>query len=247
MKLHKIFHTPNGKIDWRRSWKSAKDFLPKNLVNAKLRELFPYEIVLDYESEEEAIIGRKLLKKNKVSHETFKTNSRGQHVHIKIPKLSVLDEMKRRFYREVMIQEYGSDPSKKSGFIAMPYRLHFKSGKMKSLIERFEIGENELNMTYLIKANRLWGEFNQEKSCNTEFNKSLLRTAKKLGFKEMGRKGNEVFGYFENSAGKSHFWINTKKKVFYDFHTNIGGGLVTMVATMMKGSWQEAAEWLSKD
>ena len=235
MKLHKIHHKPNGKIDWRRSWFSAKENTPANLIEANLRGLYDDEVVLDFESREEARIGKIRLRMNKVSYRAYSTESRGEHIHITIPSLKSLDELKRRLYREVMINDYGSDPSKKSGWLAMENKIHFKSGKLKRLIEVFDVGVNKINFKYLIKANKEYEKITNVDDVDVEYvDEDILSIAKRAGFVVTSRVGDEVIGYIENSSKKRHFWVNVKKQCYYDFHKDEGGGVFNLLKYIKK-------------
>lgn len=244
MKLHKLVLNQDGSINWDMSWKFAKPFTFENFLEANLRELYDDEIVLDFENETDGISTISLLKKENYSFKAYLTGSRGIHIHLRIPALSKLKREIITKYRELFIKKYGADISKKSGFIALENKEHFKTGKMKVLFHKNETAPNKIDNEILFKAIKLVNE-NREYHLKEYDNKyKVLDVAKRLGFVIVGKKGKEYFGYIEKSERKKHFWVNIEKNCFYDFHTQEGGGVISLIKRIKKCSNAEALKLL---
>lgn len=230
MRLHKII-MKDGQIDWKKSWTSPKPYSLENLKQANLRELYDSEVVLDYESDEEAELGKKKLRVKKIAYRAYSTQSRGQHIHMRFKGLSVLSLKQRVYYREAFIKEFKADESKKSGWLAIENRVHFKSGKLKKLKDKFGHEPNDFIYTYLEIANKRIAEEEEAKASFNEVEddaRNMVDLAKKYGFVVLGSQGDEVYGYTEKSSRMKHFWINNRKRMWFDFHKGEGGGVSSL-------------------
>ena len=214
----------NKEIDWDKSWQTSKEFTVENYMRANLRTLFDDEIVLDYENKVDAYYWIQKLKEKGYNFSVWDSGSRGIHVHIYITQLATLNENERIKYREKFIEKYGGDMSKKSGWLALEWRPHFKTGNIKTLISEYK-GDNPFDIEMLIKIKKEIEEERRELKKHTGKSEwDILETAKKFGVNILGNKGDEYYGWFEPSLGKKHIWINVRKQVFFDFHRWEGGG-----------------------
>ncbi len=102
------------------------------------RQILPNEVVLDFEDKDSLPFVVKELQSLKVQFYVFSTGSRGFHIHIFFNKeISEEDKLK-------IIQHFGADPQLASSkhMVALEFAPHWKSGKIKSLIEIKEVLKN---------------------------------------------------------------------------------------------------------
>jgi hypothetical protein len=121
------------------SWKEYDHCTDAEKEQANLRSIAPYEVVLDCESKEHFESTRKQLKKDHLAFMAYETN-KGGHIHLKFPELIKLDEKDRNYLRLLFIKKYGADLTKKDEgtLIAIEGQPHFKTGKIKKLVEKYE-------------------------------------------------------------------------------------------------------------
>lgn len=224
----------DGEPNWNKSWLTSKEFNIENWMEANLRTLFDDEIVLDYEDKVDAEIMKSILEEEGYNYYEWDSGSRGVHINIYVDGLEKLDERTRLKYRELFIEKYNADPSKKTGWLALEWRPHFKTGRIKTLKSK-RTTETKLDMNMLMKAKKLISDETREFKTSGFGDIDILKLAKKYGFIESGRSGDEVFGYFESSSRKKHIWINVKKQVFFDFHRWEGGGSYQLYKLLKMG------------
>lgn len=116
----------------------------KELLQCNLRMQMSNEVFFDTESEKEFNDFLIKIKKNKINLNcgVWDTGSRGYHIPITFLELKDFDEETRTKIREILISFYETDLSKKSGWVAIEYAKHFKTGKEKTL---FKEGVNKDN------------------------------------------------------------------------------------------------------
>ena len=120
-------------------WKKFLDVFsdpnnPKNkwfIENCNQRQILPDEIVLDLEAREQLNPTLEKLKKFDYKFYVFDTGSRGYHIHIFFKKELTVKE------KELIINYFNADIMKASEktLIALEFSKHWKSGKIKDLIE----------------------------------------------------------------------------------------------------------------
>ena len=189
-----------------------------------------------------------------MAYTEWDTHSNGRHFHLIIKGLQALTEKERILYRLKVIQEYGSDPAKKNGWIAMENRPHIKSHKLKTLVKEVT-GTNYINMDYVnqikqelkpklrlpLKPNQ--GTFEHDaKALETKYTISQLW--QKWG---MSRKGNRWDTPFATSKSKACVSINDDKGVWYDFNTMQGGNIYTAVMLKFDCGFSEAVNRIGED
>lgn len=107
--------------------KSNKWFVGK----CNQRQILPIEIVLDLEEKDKLKPIIKELQDLKVRFYVFSTGSRGYHIHIFFNReISEAEKLK-------IIKHFGADPQLSSNrhMVALEFAPHWKSGKIKDLID----------------------------------------------------------------------------------------------------------------
>ncbi len=114
--------------------KNNKWFLEK----CNQRQILPIEVVLDLEEKEKLKPIIEELQQLKIKFYAFSTGSRGYHIHIFFNReISEQEKLK-------IIRHYGTDPqlSSKRHMVALEFAPHWKSGKIKDLVDLKECGIN---------------------------------------------------------------------------------------------------------
>ena len=134
-------------------WKKYSECTPRELEEANLRELMPDEVMFDIETPEGY---KEFLDKVKETgiklNSLWKSGSKGYHATATFSELKQCSESHRVVIREAIIREYKTDPAKKNGLIALEHALHFKTGNVKTLIEKFEEGDNKVPIIIPVEA-----------------------------------------------------------------------------------------------
>lgn len=112
-------------IDINQEWK---------LKHINNREILPCELVIDLEDRSKYKDAIKKIKDDELKFYSFDTMSRGLHIHIFFnDELSVSEKV-------ILIKRYGGDTQKAfcGSAIALEFAAHWKSGKIKNLIEKWK-------------------------------------------------------------------------------------------------------------
>lgn len=128
--------------DLHSGWASQKELFscsPTERRRYNLRKLMPDEIVLDCDSNNFDVVSAQL-KKDGYSFASYNSSGLKQnagHIHMHFPELRKYPAEIRNALRRTFIQKYGADVTKASEntWIAECGRPHFKTGKIKALIE----------------------------------------------------------------------------------------------------------------
>lgn len=256
MKLMKLDQTQKTK-SWFESVELDKSTF-KQYLEANLREMFEDEIVLDAESRIHGKAVEKLLDKEGYAYSMWDSSSKGYHFHLTIKGLQAMDEFTRKGYREMFIDKFKTDKRMKSDrqFIAMEYKPHLKTGRIKTLLKTVE-GENKLDIAMLMKVKQLLQKvYNQSpKSLNTssDYNISELKNKIKISdlWKKWGLVYNEIKKRWDTpfgvSVSKACVHVNDDKGVWYDFNTEQGGDLITAVMLKHDCTFTQALEKLKEN
>lgn len=120
-------------------WKKYSEicFDPENkknqwfLEHCNQRQILPIEVVLDLEERNQLASVIEKLREFKIKFYCFDTGSRGFHVHIFFNRILTAKE------KLSIINYFGADPQKASEkcLIALEFAPHWKSGKIKELVE----------------------------------------------------------------------------------------------------------------
>ena len=118
-------------------WKKWKECSEEEKTKANLRQIFPEEVVLDFENKEILEESIKKLKEKNFGYEIYDSGSRGIHIHIFLYGLENYSLNIRNQIRKKIIKVFGSDESKSSEatLVARFNKPHFKTMKEKTLIE----------------------------------------------------------------------------------------------------------------
>jgi archaellum biogenesis ATPase FlaH len=125
-------------------WKPYSHCSEQERDEANLREIMLNEIILDIDNPDQLKEIENKLEKLGLSYTEWETGSRGFHIRLTFPALILCSEEQRKLIREYVIAEFGTDPTKKTGLIAIEYRPHFKTGNHKTLIKTVGKEHNEL-------------------------------------------------------------------------------------------------------
>lgn len=139
---------PSGRLVGKPEWPSRKAIHDCNAVElsqANQRTLSPCEIVLDIESIEGYFLAVAKLKKDGIDHWAYRTN-RGVHIHIFFEELHEKSPEERKSIRRAFCLRYNADASKISEdcMVALEYRYHWKSNRLKILIAKYGIVNADL-------------------------------------------------------------------------------------------------------
>lgn len=139
---------PNMLVMWRDhtnpdkqlSWEGEKvlsQLTEHELEEVNLRKQFPNEIIIDIEDKYRLEEIKQKLSNKKLNFEIWDTGSRGLHFSIKFKNMEGLEVDVRNRIRRYLIEEMRSDLSlsNEKQWIAMEYSQHFKTGKIKTLME----------------------------------------------------------------------------------------------------------------
>jgi KaiC/GvpD/RAD55 family RecA-like ATPase len=139
-------------IAWPK-WKQWKDCSQEEKDKANLRQLFPCEIILDFEDKQQTEDTKNKLIVKEFYYFLYESGSRGVHFHLLFDNLAFYNEEQRTQIRKLFIKEYNADETKSSEktLIAMCDRPHFKSLKPKTLIID-NVGVDTLEQTLVDKA-----------------------------------------------------------------------------------------------
>ena len=179
--------------NWK-EWKYCND-VDKNEIN--LRNIFPNEIIIDIDKDVD--IENIKLKLLDVFFYLYHTGSRGYHIHLFYSDLTKYDKETRNRIRKMIIREFNADEAKssESGVIALENTFHFKTGKLKTLLEKRE-GENIINEIIIKKAEE---ELKREHELLSKIN------IKKEDFKDYHLK-DKFFSYFKDGNIKDNQYRN---------------------------------------
>jgi len=125
-------------------WKFYSHCTEHERNEANLREIMSNEIILDIDNPEQLTEIENKLEKLNLSYTEWNTGSRGFHIRLVFPDLVLCPEEQCKLIREYVIAEFGTDPKKKTGLLAIENKPHFKTGKLKTLIKTIDIGDNKL-------------------------------------------------------------------------------------------------------
>ena len=234
------------------SWKMTRDYATATVEEfneANLRDMYDDEIVLDCESPFEAHKVGKQLDKENVGYTYWNTGSRGGHYHIRIKGLEVLDDRQRKLYRKHWINKYKTDPAKQSGFIAMEWKPHFKTGKQKTLIKQVE-EINKVDVDLVVKIKQVIGVVNKgitslrPDPSRKENIRRKVKPSDLLRWYGIDTKTQPCNTPFGGSQRKRCFSFNDDKGVWYDFHHCLGGDIFTLVMEKESCNFIEAMDWL---
>lgn len=144
---------PDMKVLWfdkmaNKKWSSEK--VIKDLSDSEkelfnLRKQFPNEIILDIEEKYKVDEIIKLLTEKNYNYEVWETGSRGIHISIKFNNLADKSLELRNRIRKYFINYYNTDEalSKESQWVALEHSKHFKTGRLKVLVN--SINNNNSN------------------------------------------------------------------------------------------------------
>jgi len=160
----------------KKEWRNCSE---KEKEEANLMEIPSDEILCDYESDEEYQIGKELISKSdyKIT-EIWNTHSDehpgGKHIVLKFSSLSKYDVKIRNEIRRIIIKKFKADETKYSEktFIPIPNKLHYKSGKIYSLVEKTKENINELSTDIVKEAKKTLEkieEFNSPLQADKDF------------------------------------------------------------------------------
>ena len=118
-------------------WKQWKECSQEEKDKANLRQLFPSEIILDFEDKQLIEQTKEKLKAASYHYFLYNSGSRGVHFHLFFDNLAFYTEEQRTQIRKLFIREYTADETKSSEktLIAMCERPHFKTLKTKEFAE----------------------------------------------------------------------------------------------------------------
>lgn len=237
----------NGEVDFTKSWIKAREYSPQlinEIQDANLREMYPNELVLDIESKIQADFVRKTLLSKGLAFIEYDTGSRGRHFHLLYRGLEKLEENERVLYRELVIKEYHADLAKKNGWVAMECRPHFKSGKVKTMVNN-HVGFNELEED---KVKFVKERFKDRKPINTSSPSKCSKHTISSLLKSWGidTSHNPCDTPFSLSSRKKCLSFNDEKGVWYDFHNNMGGDIMTLYMRKYNCSFKVAKENLNR-
>jgi len=130
------FINKKDSISWPK-WKIWKECTDEEKLKANLRQIFPEEVVLDFENKEILQDNINKLKLKDWGYEIFDSGSRGIHIHIFFYNLESYSVEVRNNIRKQIIKEFGSDETKSSEatLVARFNKPHFKTMIEKTLIE----------------------------------------------------------------------------------------------------------------
>ena len=234
------------------SWSMTKDYATATVEEfneANLRDMYDDEIVLDCESPFEAHKVGKQLDKENVGYTYWKTGSRGGHYHIRIKGLEVLDNLQRKLYRKHWINKYNTDIAKQSGFIAMEWKPHFKTGNQKVLIKENNIS-NSIDMDLVVEIKQKIGKVRNKLTSlkpdpsRKENIKRKVKPSDLLRWYGIDTTTQPCDTPFGGSVRKKCFSFNDNKGLWYDFHHCLGGDIFTLVMEKESCNFLEAMEWL---
>jgi len=168
--LNKYIECKKCKLRQWPKWKKWEECSEEEKAFANLRELFPNEIILDFEDKnnKENITG--MLKLDNISnYEIWDSGSRGLHFHIIFNDLIKYEEHLRNRIRFKFITKYGSDITKasESTLIARQNSPHFKTMKEKILL--LENKDKEINTIPKYLINMVKEDLEKEKSFETAY------------------------------------------------------------------------------
>jgi len=118
-------------------WKAWKECSQEEKNKVNLRQLFPTEIILDFEDKNLIEQTKIKLTANNLHYYLYNSGSRGVHFHLLFDNLEFYNEEQRTQIRKLFIKEYNADETKSSEktLIAMCDKPHFKTLNNKTLIE----------------------------------------------------------------------------------------------------------------
>lgn len=124
----------NKSLSWK-SWKYYQDCTDEEIKRINLRQIFPNEVVLDVEVEDDRV--DELLNKEKLHYSIIKTGSRGKHYHLLFDKLENYRKEFRNKLRQYYIEKFECDISKKSEdtLISIENTKHFKTDRISEIIK----------------------------------------------------------------------------------------------------------------
>ena len=129
---------------WPR-WKNYSECNGAEIEQANLRALMPDEVMFDIESEESHTYFLQKVDETGIKLKSlWKSGSKGWHGNAIYKELDTVSEAQRIKIREDIIREYKTDPAKKAGLIALEYSPHFKTGVPKSILEKYDGGDNKI-------------------------------------------------------------------------------------------------------
>lgn len=134
-----------SKSKWRKYLDVQAD--EKFIENANNRTIFPFEVVIDIEEPDKYEINLQKIKKDFKFYSSYKTGSRGYHIHL------FFDRDLKEEEKLCLIKRYNGDKQKasKRNMIALENCPHWKTGNVKTLIEE-NFGYNSVEMVDFSQA-----------------------------------------------------------------------------------------------
>jgi len=251
LRLLKLVLKNGKKIDGWVKEKSLDNTTFNDFLDANLRQLFDDELVLDCESDFQTNIVEKRLKELGWGYQKWDTGSRGVHFHLRIKGLQALEGKHIIEYRKILIQKFGSDIAKKSGWIAMEWKPHIKTGKPKTLLykNKGEIPKIDLDIVRVIK-NRFSNIYVKKyKGLNSSFAQIKYKVKVSDILSSFGIDTNSSLtmcplGHSSVSRKCLHF--EDDKGLWYCFHCKRGGDIFNLVAFKYGESVLEAKYRIEK-
>lgn len=264
----KVIYIVNKNIPkWARKklWGECND---KEKGEANLMEIPINNILLDYESDEEYKRGREEVENEYKFFEVWDTHSKehlgGKHIILRFSDLSLYNMETRNEIRRVVIKKFKADETKHSEktFIPIPYKPHYKSGEIYSLIEKFS-GLNKIN-TYIIKEaeevylrnQEIQSQINPDEDFKDYFeNDELWKILNKINWEKMPNSCNFNNTLSKNLAiasaktGKSKQEINNIIKPFinkikgYNFNSFDGWLRKALLGELDNYNYYELNKW----
>lgn len=146
----------NHSETWK-SWKKFVECSKEDLTKINLRQIFPNEIILDFEDKTQIEETKARLESLGLNYTMWDTGSRGVHFRIFFSNLENFELEKRNEIRKIIIKEFNSDPTKASEntLIALEDRPHYKTMKNKVLIlDNSNTEANAITENYIVIADK---------------------------------------------------------------------------------------------
>jgi len=131
-----LFYDKETNQKWSES-KEIKDCSDIELEQANLLRILPHQIIIDIENKELLNDTIEKIQEKDWGYEIWDTGSRGYHIYLEFDNIEILDLDVRQMIRKFIINFFNADLalSKDAQFIACPHGRHFKTGKIKHLLE----------------------------------------------------------------------------------------------------------------
>lgn len=182
------------------NWKYYSACTEQDKTESNLREILPNELILDIDEPSLLAEIKQELGVLRWSYELWSTGSKGYHIRLEFPRLAELNEDIRKTSRKIVISHFGCDTAKQSGMLALENVGHFKTGKIKSLIESVNVGVNEFPEDTIKFAERLHKQLQERPK--------LQKSGKKVDLSKLPKPLNDVYKYGASSQrNKSRFQL----------------------------------------